>query len=116
MKFTFTFTATAAAMLSAVMMLPSAQAQMRAEDVAAAQAVAASNGCTNCHDASIQLMGPAFKEIARRYKGKKVELELAKRIREGSEGRWGELQHPANAALEPAQASLLARWILAGAP
>ena len=96
------------------------QAQMKPADVAAAQSAFSANGCTNCHDASSRIVGPSLKEIAARYasknQGKKVSAEVAKRIIEGSEGRWGDMAHPSNAALDPADAALLARWILAGAP
>ena len=102
--------------LVVLVLTPVAQAQMKSADIAAARAAFSANGCNNCHDASVRIMGPSLKEIAARYKGKKVSTEVAKRITEGSEGRWGEMAHPANAALEPADATLLARWILSGAP
>ncbi len=73
-------------------------------------------GCASCHQPTEKLVGPALKDIAKRYKGKKVVGEVANRIREGSEGRWGDMPHPANAVLEPADAELLAGWILSGAP
>ncbi len=92
------------------------QAQMKPADITAAQSAFAANGSANCHDASTRLVGPSLKEIAARYKGKKVSAEVAKRIIEGSEGRWGDMAHPSNAALDPADAALIARWILAGAP
>lgn len=91
-------------------------AQMRTADIAAAQAAFSANVCNSCHDASTRIMGPALKAIADRYKGKKVTADVAKRIIEGSQGRWGEMAHPSYAALAPAEAKLLARWILAGAP
>ncbi len=106
-------------MATALMVLSlasAAHAQMKAADIAAAQAAFSANGCNNCHDASSRIVGPALKEIADRYKGKKVTAEVAKRIIEGSEGRWGDMAHPSNAALAPADAKLLARWILTGAP
>jgi cytochrome c len=93
-----------------------AQAQMKPAELTAAQSAFSANGCTSCHDASSRIVGPALKEIAARYKGKKVSTEVAKRIIEGSEGRWGNMPHPSNAALAQADAALLARWILAGAP
>jgi cytochrome c len=92
------------------------QAQMKPADVASAQSIFSGNGCANCHDVSLRILGPSLKEIATRYKGKKVTPEVAKRIIEGSQGRWGDMAHPSNAALDPADAALLARWILAGAP
>ena len=91
------------------------QAQMKSADVAAAKSVFSANGCANCHDASLRGVGPALKEIAALYKGKKVSAEVAKRIVEGSEGRWGQMVHPPYAGLDSSEAALLARWILAGA-
>ena len=93
-----------------------AHAQMKPADITAAQSAFSTNGCANCHDASMRLVGPSLKEIATRYKGKKASADVAKRIIEGSEGRWGTMAHPPYAALVPADATLLARWILAGAP
>lgn len=92
-----------------------AHAQMKADDLAAAQSLFANNGCAACHSASDAGVGPALKAIAKRYKGKKVVDELAGRIREGSSGRWGDAAHPPMGALEPDEAKLLARWIQDGA-
>ncbi|MFO1324616.1 MAG: hypothetical protein U1F15_11200 [Burkholderiales bacterium] len=36
----------------------------------AQEALAKSSGCLNCHDVSAKKIGPAFKEIAAKYKGK----------------------------------------------
>ena len=36
----------------------------------AQEALAKSSGCLNCHDVSAKKMGPSFKEIAAKYKGK----------------------------------------------
>lgn len=93
-----------------------AHAKMDAADITAAQEVFANNGCSGCHNATETVVGPALKDIAKRYKGKKAELEVATRIREGSTGRWGDGMHPANESIEPEDAKLLARWILNGAP
>ena len=70
------------------------------------------NACSSCHDATTRTVGPALSEIAGRYKGKKVVAELAGRIRSGSQGRWGDMPHPAYEALTPQESSLLAQWIL----
>ncbi len=100
--------------LAAAMTL--AHAGMDAEEIASAQAAFSNNGCSGCHSLSETVVGPALQEIAGRYKGKKAEAEIAGRIRTGSSGRWGDGMHPANEAIEPADASLLAKWILNGAP
>ena len=93
-----------------------AHAKMDAEEIAAAQSAFTNSGCIGCHHATDTLIGPALKDIAKRYKGKKVEAEIAGRIREGSTGRWGDGMHPANGGVEPDDAKLLAKWILNGAP
>lgn len=87
-----------------------------AVDKLKARAVFDNNGCASCHQRAETLVGPSLKDIAKRYKGKKAVGEVAVRIREGSEGRWGDMPHPALATLEPADAQLLSGWILAGAP
>lgn len=85
-------------------------------DKAKARETFDSYGCASCHQRAESLVGPSLKDIAKRYKGKKVAAELATRIREGSNGRWGDMPHPAIDLLGPAEADLLARWMLSGAP
>lgn len=92
--------------------LPSASAA----DLKAGQAAFDANSCSSCHERSANTIGPSLKDIARRYKGQPVELELARRIRAGSAGRWGGVPHPAYEGLEPADALIIAKWILGGAP
>lgn len=94
-----------------------AHADMKADEVASARALFAGFGCANCHEVSAKSTGPSLKEMAKRYQGKKVANELADRIREGSMGRWGDVEsHPPQGVLEPAEAKLLANWVLNGAP
>ncbi len=94
-----------------------AHANCTADDLAAGRQLFLGNGCANCHEIADKGAGPALKEIAKRYQGKKVVDEIADRIREGSIGRWGDGEaHPPQGLLEPAEARLVASWILNGAP
>lgn len=94
-----------------------ASAEMKPADVTAARALFANNGCANCHEMNSKAAGPAMRDIGKRYQGKKIATELANRIREGSTGRWGDSEsHPPQGVLEPAEAKLLADWVLSGAP
>ncbi len=44
-------------------------------------------GCMNCHDAATKKVGPAYKDVAAKYKGKKgAEGELVAKIKEGKSG------------------------------
>ena len=94
-----------------------ANAKMKPADVTAARALFANNGCANCHEMNGKADGPAMRDIAKRYRGKKINAELANRIREGSTGRWGASEsHPPQGILELSEAKLLADWVLSGAP
>ena len=87
-----------------------------ASDMQAGRIAFDSNSCSSCHDGSVSNIGPSLKAITKRYKGKPVVGELAQRIRAGSEGRWGEVPHPAYEGLDEADALRIAKWILGGAP
>ncbi len=102
--------------ISLALAAASAHANMDAAEITAAQEAFTNNGCSGCHTVTETVVGPALKDIAQHYKGKKAELDIATRIREGSTGRWGSGMHPANESIEPEDAKLLARWILNGAP
>ncbi len=41
-----------------------------AGSASAQEALAKSSGCMNCHDVATKKMGPAFKDVAAKYKGK----------------------------------------------
>jgi cytochrome c len=57
---------------------------MAAAGTASAQeALAKSSGCMNCHDIATKKIGPAYKEVAAKYKGKAdAEAKLIKEITE----------------------------------
>ncbi|TSE32595.1 c-type cytochrome [Tepidimonas charontis] len=84
-------------------------------DAGAAKALAQKNACMSCHAVDKKLVGPAYKDIAAKYKGMKPE-ELAASIKKGGAGKWGPVPMPAQAALSDGDAKLLAEWVLAGAP
>lgn len=84
-------------------------------DKGAGKAAFDNYGCASCHQMTDKMVGPSLKDIAKRYKGKKANAEIAVRIREGSEGRWGDMPHPALDTVTAEDARLLADWILAGA-
>ena len=78
--------------------------------------LAREQNCMACHGIQNKLVGPAFRDVAGRYKGdSKVELALAERIAKGGAGNWGAVPMPAQPQLSSDDARTLARWILAGA-
>jgi cytochrome c len=46
-------------------------------------------GCMACHTKDKKLVGPAFKDIAAKYKGQDVIAKLMDKVRKGGSGNWG---------------------------
>jgi cytochrome c len=49
-------------------------------------------GCTACHMADRKLVGPSYKDIAAKYRGRSDALAyLTQRVRKGGPGNWGQV-------------------------
>ena len=74
--------------------------------------LAKSKNCMACHSVDKKLVGPAFKDVAAKYKADKgAAAKLSQSIQKGSTGKWGPIPMPAN-AISDADASALAKWVL----
>jgi cytochrome c len=83
-----------------------------APDAAKAKALAQAKNCLACHAVSTKLVGPAYTEIAKKYKGNKdAEAALIKKVIGGGGGVWGTIPMPPNPVKED-EAKLLVEWIL----
>ena len=86
--------------------------------VAGAQAqdaakLAQDKACLACHQLDKKLVGPSYKEIAKKYAADKgAEAALIKKIRAGSTGVWGQVPMPPNAGVNEKEAQILAKWVL----
>jgi cytochrome c len=82
------------------------------------EALAKAKGCLACHTIEKKLVGPAYKDIAKRYAGQKdIEAKLAEKIIKGGKGAWAkelgaEIPMPPNTAVKPDEAGKLVKWIL----
>jgi cytochrome c len=75
--------------------------------------LAQKSGCLACHALDKKVVGPAFKEIAAKYKGDKgAEAKLVQKVLKGGSGVWGQIPMPPNNIPEP-QAQQLVKWALA---
>ncbi|HZS80311.1 MAG TPA: c-type cytochrome [Herbaspirillum sp.] len=75
--------------------------------------LARSKNCLACHSVNAKIVGPAFKDVAQKYKNQKdVEDKLAQRVLKGSSGVWGAIPMPANAQVSEAEARMLVKWVL----
>lgn len=75
------------------------------------------NACTACHAADVKIVGPSFKDIAEKYRGRTDAHEyLAGKIRAGGQGVWGAIPMPPQTQLSAADTETIARWLASGAP
>ena len=83
-----------------------------AVDAAKAQELAKSKNCMACHMVDKKLVGPAYKDVAKKYKGDGGAVEgLSKKVMSGGSGVWGAIPMPPNPVSKD-EAKLLAEWIL----
>ena len=76
------------------------------------QALAQSKGCLSCHSVDAKIVGPAYKDVAKKYAGDKTaEDRLVKKVVGGGSGVWGTMPMPGGMANE-AEARVLVKWIL----
>jgi cytochrome c len=66
-----------------------------------------------CHAVDKKVVGPAYKDVAKKYAAKDADA-LAKKVLEGGAGVWGTVPMPGNKAmgLNEADAKKLVAWIL----
>ena len=69
--------------------------------------------CVACHSNERKIVGPSYKDIAAKYSADTGAAEkLARKIREGGAGIWGQMPMPANPQMSAADALTLARYVL----
>lgn len=80
---------------------------------AGAEDLAKAKNCLACHSLDKKIVGPAYKDVAAKYKGQAgAEAKLAAKILAGGAGVWGPVPMPANTQVSPAEANELAKWVL----
>jgi len=74
--------------------------------------LAKKSNCLACHQIDKKSVGPAYKDIAKKYKGQDVAAKLAEKVKKGGQGVWGPVPMPPNAAVPDADIKTLVDWIL----
>jgi len=70
-------------------------------------------GCFGCHNTAIKVVGPAYREIAAKYKiDPDAFAKISGQIHQGGSGKWGPIIMPPFPQVTPAEAKALADWIL----
>ena len=103
----------AASMVATAAPLPApAKAGIVADDPIA---LTQSNGCVACHGLESKILGPGFREVAKKYEARADAVDyLAGKIKAGGSGVWGAIPMPAQ-SLGDADARGIARWLACGA-
>jgi len=76
-------------------------------------ALATSKGCMACHQVETKVVGPAYKEVAAKYKDDPAAVDmLVQKVKAGGTGTWGAIPMPPNAHVPEDDIRTLVEWIL----
>lgn len=77
-------------------------------------ALAQKNNCLGCHTLDKKLVGPAWRDVAKKYKGvPNIEHQLIVKVSTGSVGSWGDMPMPAMApAVKEEDIRALVKFVL----
>ena len=53
--------------------------------------LAKKSGCLACHSIEKKVVGPAWRDVSKRYKGQDVRARLVKKVKTGGKGNWTEV-------------------------
>ena len=75
------------------------------------EALAKAKNCLSCHAVDKKVVGPSYKDVAKKYSAKD-EAMLAEKVMKGGKGTWGPVPMPPNPSVKPEEANKLVKWIL----
>ena len=82
-------------------------------DTKAALHVAELYACSECHNPTLKVLGPSFKDVAAKYRDDKTAIEvLSSKVRKGGVGVWGQIAMPPAATIKDDELKLVLTWIL----
>ncbi len=98
--------------MKSVVIVAAAALALSAGMASANEDMAKKNGCLGCHQVAKKVVGPAFQDVAKKYKGDAGAVaHLEQVITKGGKGVWGAIpMAPQPKAAGDAKA--LAEWIL----
>ncbi len=100
-------------MFKLMMTAASAALMVLSGAASANEALAQKNACLSCHGIDKKIVGPAYKEVAKKYAGDKTAKDkLVAKVKAGGKGVWGPIPMPPNPNLKDEDAETLVKWIL----
>ncbi len=100
--------------MTKLMMIAASAALLLMSGAASAnQALAQKNACMSCHGIDKKIVGPAFKEVAKKYAGdESAHARLVAKVKTGGKGVWGPIPMPPSPQVKPEDASKIIDWVL----
>ncbi|MGA7179997.1 MAG: c-type cytochrome [Thiobacillaceae bacterium] len=78
------------------------------------QKLAQKNGCLACHGIDKKILGPAYKDVAAKYKGDAgAEAMLFAKVKSGGKGVWGQVPMPPNPKVKDADRKQIIASVMA---
>lgn len=88
-------------------------AEKPAVDATKAREALTKNACTACHNEETKVVGPAYKDVAAKYKDDpEAAKKLFDKIRAGGQGTWGEIPMPPQTTISDDDLKLVVDFIL----
>jgi cytochrome c len=80
----------------------------------ATEALMKKSDCFTCHQVKVKVVGPAYKDVAKKYKGDpKAVAALVKKVKEGGQGVWGQVPMSPHPQLKDEEIKAMVQWVLA---
>ena len=77
------------------------------------EALLKKHNCIACHQVDKKVVGPSYKDVAKKYKGQKdIAVKLAEKVKKGGQGAWGPVPRPPNPAVPDADIKKMVEFIL----
>ncbi|MDP2787185.1 MAG: c-type cytochrome [Pseudomonadota bacterium] len=99
--------------MKAIVIAAAAVLAMAAGVASADQALAQKSACMSCHQVDKKVVGPSYKDVAKKYKGDaKAADHIVTVIKKGGKGVWGPVPMPPHPQVSDDNAKKLADWVL----
>ena len=100
-------------MMNKLKMIAASAALLMSGAASADQGLAQKNACMSCHGVDKKIVGPAFKEVAKKYAGDQTAHDtLVAKVKTGGKGVWGQIPMPPSPQVKPEDASKIIDWVL----
>ena len=78
-----------------------------------AMELAKKNQCLTCHSLDQKMVGPAWRDVAKKYAGDpEAEAKLIVKVKKGGSGVWGTVPMPPNVTVKDADIKTMVQYVL----